>query len=172
MITGDTTNRKRLSSRSTFYYKFIIAPMMTATMVMIYYFILAALDGERELTIYYSLVAFAVLLIIFLMGYRLTIIEYNDQHVFVKKFIKERAFPLFMVNRVNTISSRSQDGRTSYNYQLVIDIPGQRVSTFRFLPKDPNHTISGRPADPDSIIEFMSVVKKARESHKSSEQNN
>jgi hypothetical protein len=135
--------------------------VLTVIVLSIYYIIMTSLGDEFDLRIYYSLVAFAVLLIIFLIAYRITIIEYTDQQVFVKKFIQERAFPLFMVDTVSVISSRSQDGRTSYNYQLVIDEPGQRVHKFRFLPEDPNHTISGRPADPDSIIEFMRVVKQS-----------
>jgi hypothetical protein len=165
MTTGNTTNRKRLSSRSTFIYKFIIAPILAAAILSSYYFILNALKGDFEQTVYYSFIVFSILLIIFLMSYRLTIIEYNGQQVFVKKFIKELAFPLYMVNNVELVSNRSRDGRTSYSYQLVINMPGQGELKFRFIPQDPNLTISGRPADPDSIIEFMNVVKKTRRSH-------
>jgi 4-amino-4-deoxy-L-arabinose transferase-like glycosyltransferase len=170
MSTGHTLNRKRLSSQSTFIYKFFVAPILTAIVISIYYFILTALGDEFELRIYYSLVAFAVLLIIFLIAYRINIIEYTGEHVFVKKFIQEQTFPLFRVNTVNVISSRSRDGQTSYTYQLIIDGPNQQVFKFRFLPEDPNHSISGRPADPASVIEFMSVVNKAKESHPGSDQ--
>jgi hypothetical protein len=158
---GTKSNRKRLSRRATWRIKFIIIPVISAIVLTLYISFVTSLWGEPEAIAFGSLIALAILFLLFMMTMRIRFIEYDDQFVYVKNYGKERTFPLHTVQAVNLPYWNSKTRDRTYQLEIV---QAGRTSKFGFLPIESDHSIWGRPEDPESIKEFMLIVRHFKES--------
>ena len=148
--------RTSLTGGGTYRSKFIYTPILSVAVILIYISMITSLEGENEAMAFGTLIALAMLFVVSRAGYRLHIITYDHQFVYVKRFLSEKVFPLNTVTDV-TYNRAAKD----HTYYLQIET-ADRQREFLFTSKDPTYTISGTPDDPESVKEFLMLVAGAR----------